>query len=245
METFFHLFKYPLVSGLWSQWDSSNREVLLPHPSAVLSCFLLFLLSRDAWNCCSVKILIAAAGAGVDSWTHQRPKDLLPLGLVQCLWLQSGLNDLLISWHRLPAETGGCPSPYPPELCTSASCPGAPTQVIAKPGTDCILGETCCGTEVGFRAWMQRGLNKQPSQRPQKLWVHPLPDLPEETGRPCWVIPAACWRPLSSGQIVLNEEAGTGRPACDSDFGMAPRPSLCVLNPGEHATPEQGAPGVL
>lgn len=50
---------------------------------------------------------------------------------------------------------------------------------------------------------------------------------------------------LLRSQIVLNEEAGTGRPACDSDFGVAPRPSMCVLKPGEHAPPELAAPGVL
>lgn len=49
---------------------------------------------------------------------------------------------------------------------------------------------------------------------------------------------------LLRSQIVLNEEAGTGRPACDSDFGVAPRP-VCVLKPGEHAPPELAAPGVL
>ena len=43
---------------------------------------------------------------------------------------------------------------------------------------------------------------------------------------------------LLRSQIVLNEEAGRGRRACDSDFGMAPRPSVCVLKPGEHAPPE-------
>lgn len=42
IATFFHLLKYPLVSGLRSEWGSSCREVPLPDPSAALSYFSLF-----------------------------------------------------------------------------------------------------------------------------------------------------------------------------------------------------------
>lgn len=72
--------KYPLVSGLRSEWGSSCREVPLPDPSAALSYFfpflfpsfpssvlLLLLLNRDARNCCPIKMIIAAAEAGVAS----------------------------------------------------------------------------------------------------------------------------------------------------------------------------------
>lgn len=111
--------------------------------------------------------------------------------------------------------------------------------MIAEPRTDCILGKICYGTQVGFRAQMQKGLNKQPSQRPQELWVHPLPDPPEETRGGVLSHPSSMLKTiLLRSQIVLNEEAGRGRPACDSHFGMAPRPSVCVLKPGEHAPPE-------
>lgn len=42
IATLFHLLKYPLVSGLRSEWGSSCREVPLPDPSAALSYFFLF-----------------------------------------------------------------------------------------------------------------------------------------------------------------------------------------------------------
>ena len=99
------------------------EEVPLPDPSALLSYFLLLLLRWDARNCCPVKIIITVAGAGVESRTHQRPKDLsLPLGHAQSLWLRNCLSDLLISWPRLSPETCGCPSAFSPKLCIPASC---------------------------------------------------------------------------------------------------------------------------
>lgn len=64
IETFFHLFKYPLVSGFQNQWDSPYSEA--PDPSAAVFYFLL-LLSRNARNCCPIKIIIAASKAGVTS----------------------------------------------------------------------------------------------------------------------------------------------------------------------------------
>lgn len=104
METYFLLFKYPLVSGLWSLWYSSYREVPLQDLNAALS---YFLLSRDARNCCPIKIIIAVAEAGVASWIHQRPKNLLLAPGCTSVFGPREWLEWLVSWHRSSLETYG------------------------------------------------------------------------------------------------------------------------------------------
>ena len=221
-----------------------HTEVPLPPPetdSAVLSYFLLLLLRRDARNCCPVKIIITAARAGVESWTHQRPKDLsLLLGHAQCLWLQNCLNDLLISWHRLSPKTCGCPSASPQNYthllpAWGHQCRWLPRSELTV-RKDLLYGLRW-DSELGCRDnWAS-----SPSPRLQKLLVY---SFSKGNWGPCQIIPTAYGRPLSSeAKLSLMKREGQERPAHNSDFCMAPRPPIYVLKPEKHTTLEQAAPG--